>query len=139
MTQKKEQQAGQNGQNGHRAGLKEMFVGSEGSDYFDLPKELLEATTDFSKLWARGRLSDSDLSQVNRVLADIERYDRGSTDIRQLVYRKLAGSIGRDGEARKEAIAAQTGGQSWMSSLKQPVMKFAEQFSSTNNRRGPGQ
>jgi hypothetical protein len=139
MSEQKEQQVNGAGQNGQRAGLKEMFVGSEGSDYFDLPKELLEATTDFSKLWARARLSETELSQINRVLADIERYDRGSTDIRQLVYRKLASSIGLNGEARKEAIAAQTGGQSWMSSLKQPVMKFAERFSSTNDRRGPSQ
>jgi|25_taG_2_1085351.scaffolds.fasta_scaffold04171_2 phosphate starvation-inducible protein PhoH len=143
-----EHQPGQNGHsngnspvpNSKRAGTGELFVGSEDSGFFELPKELLQASGNFDELMARGRVSDKELAAIIDMLTEDDQYHRGSIEPSRVAYLKLAGSIGVNGQARDEAIRAHTGGQNWKSNLMNPMDKIfgrGPQANGTGQREGP--
>jgi len=141
MTQdNKTEQAQQNGHKpGGRPGIANLLVGPETSDYFDLPRELLEGSPDFAKLLARGRFSEQEIAQLVRIMGTEDRYNTGSTDIHRLVWLKAVAKIGQDGKAREEAITALTGGQGWRASLTRPMNNIIDRArpNHPNDRQGP--
>lgn len=127
--------------NSNRAGTGDVFVGSEDSGFFELPKELLKASGDFDELMARARVSDKELAAIIDILTEDDQYHRGSIEPSRVAYLKMAGSIGVNGQARDEAIRAHTGGQSWKSNLMNPLDRMfgtrGSQNNGTGQREGP--
>ncbi len=102
-----------------RVGVQDgLGITGEGGGYFELPKILLEAPADFSELLARSRLSSRQITIATRLLAKAGRYERGSVKVEEIIFNTARMLIGKDGEARSEAIQASTGSQTWQSRLK---------------------
>lgn len=126
---------------GKRAGLSQIMVGSEGSDFFELSKELLRIPGDFSELIPRARFTPQQGAAALRALTDEDQYEDGYIDTRKMVFLAAGFSICQDGLAREEALRAHTGGQGWRASLKGAANNFVDRFRSQGNgtaqREGP--
>jgi hypothetical protein len=128
--------------NGKRPSTSQLLVGSEGDGYFDLPKELLQGSGDFSVLLAKARFDKQEGAAILRMLVDEDQYEDGSIDARQMVYLKAMVSICEDGKAREEARLAYTGGQGFRAGLGGMMRGFGfgvgnQQTNGTAQRDGP--
>ena len=134
--------SGSNGTtSGKRPSTSQLLVGSEGSDFFDLPKELLRGSGDFAELIPKARFNEEEGAAVLRLLTDEDQYEQGYIDTRQMVYLKALMSMCKDGMAREEALRAHTGGQGWKANLGRVANGFVDNFRSQSNgtaqREGP--
>ena len=123
---------------GKRAGLKDIMVGSENTQYWDLSQELLKAPGNFADLLPRSRMDKKEIAAMLRIMATTEQYAKGSISIPNTLFFKAAALIGLDGEARQEAIRARgTGG--FMNQMGGMVGNFVDRFRSNGvaGREGP--
>ena len=123
---------------GKRAGLKDIMVGSENTNYWDLSQELLKAPGNFADLLPRSRMDKKEIAAMLRILATRQQYDKGSIDIGTSVFMKVAALIGLDGEARQEAIRARGQG-GFMNQVGGMMGGFVDRFrtNSVAGREGP--
>jgi len=137
------QSNGAPGSNGaaKRPSMSQLMVGSEGSDFFDLTKELLRGSENFWELLPKARFNEEEGAAVVRLMMDEDQYEDGYIDGRKLVFNKSLLSMGKDGMAREEALRAHTGGQGWRANLGGMARGFVDHFRSQNNntaqREGP--
>ena len=123
-----------------RAGLGQLMVGGEDSNYFDLAKEMIRAPGNLDEMMARGRYTAQEAAAMVDILTEADQYQQGHIDTSRVVWLKMGFSVGVEGRGREDAIRASIGTQSWKASLQSMgdrIFGNRSQNNGTGQRDGP--
>ena len=122
---------GSNGKSGDAniPGTEEILVNLGAHGQTDHAKLLVTGSEKPEEFLPRGRLSAQQVNDVMQIQADFNAVHEGSTNIEQLITFKFNASIGVDGEARKEFLAAL---QSQSMGLRSGVGRMFDRFRNGN-------